>query len=112
MIDWTRVTELRDEIGGEDFAEVVSLFLQEADEVVQNLPTRTDAKAIESALHFLKGSALNLGFAGLAQLCQEGERQAASGDPGVDVARVIAAYDASKAAFETGLDRLAGSRAA
>lgn len=112
MIDWTRVTELRDEIGGEDFAEVVSLFLEEADEVVRNLPASTDAKAIESALHFLKGSALNLGFAELAHLCQEGERQAAAGDPSVDVARVIAAYDASKAAFEIGLDRLSGSRAA
>ena len=112
MIDWTRVTDLRDEIGGEDFAEVVTLFLEEADEVVQNLPSRTDAKSIESALHFLKGSALNLGFADLAHLCQEGERQAASGDACVDVARVIAAYDASKTAFESGLDRLGGSRAA
>lgn len=112
MIDWTRVTELRDEIGGEDFAEVVTLFLQEADDVVQSLPTCVEAKAIGSALHFLKGSALNLGFATLAQLCQEGERLAAGGNPQVDVAQVVAAYDASKSAFEAGLDRLGGSRAA
>ncbi len=28
MIDWTRVEELRDEIGPEDFAEVAELFLR------------------------------------------------------------------------------------
>ena len=77
MIDWARVGELRDEIGCEDFAEVVSLFLEEADEVVQRLGACADAKALESALHFLKGSALNLGFERLAQLCQDGERRAA-----------------------------------
>lgn len=112
MIDWTRVTELRDEIGGEDFAEVVTLFLEEADVVVQNLPGCVGSKALESALHFIKGSALNLGFADLARLCQDGERRAAAGDVTVDVGGVIAAYEASKVAFETGLDHLSGTRAA
>ena len=31
MIDWTKVTELREEIGDEDFQEVVELFLEEVD---------------------------------------------------------------------------------
>ena len=106
MINWDRVTELRDEIGGEDFAEVVTLFLEEADEVALRLPDCTNAKPLENALHFLKGSALNLGFSDLASLCQEGERIAASGSADFDVARVVACYDASKTAFESGLDRL------
>lgn len=112
MIDWTRVKELRDEIGGEDFAEVVALFLEEADEVVGNLQDCHDPRALESALHFLKGSALNLGFSALAELCQTGERQAAMGDVDIDLGPVIATYDRSKSAFEAGLDRLVGSRAA
>lgn len=112
MIDWTRVTELRDEIGGEDFAEVVALFLEEADEVVLKLPICGSAKALESALHFIKGSALNLGFAELARLCQDGERLAAAGECNVNVEGVIASYATSKAAFEAGLDQLGGSRAA
>lgn len=112
MIDWARVAELRDEIGSDDFAEVVALFLEEADEVVARLPACADAKSLESALHFLKGSALNLGFARLAQLCQEGERLAAGGAVDVDRPAVAATYEASKTAFETGLDTLGGEHAA
>ena len=112
MIDWSRVAELQDEIGTEDFADVVVLFLEEADEVVAKLPTCTDAPSLEAALHFLKGSALNLGFHTLAQLCQSGERRAAMGDAAVDRAAVAQAYDASKAAFDVGLATLGGTSAA
>lgn len=112
MIDWARVTELRDEIGGDDFAEVVALFLEEADEVVEKLPKCGDAKSLESGLHFLKGSALNLGFAELAQRCQEGERDAASGNAQIDVGSVARCYEASKAAFQTGLAQLGATDAA
>ncbi|WP_442970022.1 hypothetical protein [Roseovarius sp. ZX-A-9] len=31
MIDWSRVAELRSEIGAEDFDEVVELFLEEVE---------------------------------------------------------------------------------
>jgi HPt (histidine-containing phosphotransfer) domain-containing protein len=112
MIDWARVSELRDEIGGDDFAEVVALFLEEADEVVARLPACSDAKSLESALHFLKGAALNLGFRALAQLCQEGERLAASGDCAVDTIAVVAAYEGCKTAFDAGLATLGDTRAA
>lgn len=112
MIDWARVAELRDEIGSEDFAEVVALFLEEADEVVQRLPSCNDARSQESALHFLKGAALNLGFRNLAQLCQEGERLAAVGQGSIDMVAVAASYETSKADFEAGLDTLGGLRAA
>lgn len=106
MIDWDRVGELRLEIGAEDFAEVVALFLEEADEVVGRLPATSGSKPIENALHFLKGSALNLGFADLARLCQDGERLAGAGAVAIDVSPVVTCYEASKAAFEAGLDRL------
>ena len=32
MIDWSRVEELRDKIGAEDFDEVVELFLSEVED--------------------------------------------------------------------------------
>lgn len=112
MIDWARVAELRDEIGAEDFADVVLLFLEETDEVVAKLPGCTEAPALEAALHFLKGSALNLGFHTLAQLCQDGERLATTGSTAIDRAAVAEAYDASKAAFDAGLETLGGTRAA
>jgi HPt (histidine-containing phosphotransfer) domain-containing protein len=103
MIDWDRVTELRNEIGVEDFAEVVDLFLEEADEVAENISANLTPDAVESALHFLKGSALNLGFRDLAQLCQIGEKSAAGGDTaGIDLGKVVAVYERSKSAFAAG----------
>jgi histidine phosphotransfer protein HptB len=100
MIDWARLNELRDEIGAEDLADVVTLFLEEADEVVLRLSSDMADSELEGQLHFLKGSALNLGLADLAGLCQDGERRAAHGQgAGVDLAAIKSVYDASKAAF-------------
>ena len=102
MIDWTRVNDLRDEIGADSFEEVAVLFLEEADEAVALLDGAQTAKALEQALHFLKGSALNLGFSRLADMCQDGETRAAGGSTEVDLAAIQGAYDASKAAFQDG----------
>jgi HPt (histidine-containing phosphotransfer) domain-containing protein len=99
MIDWQRIKELRNEIGAKDFDEVVALFLEEADEVVARLPRAESASAIESDLHFLKGSALNLGFTDLAQMCQLGERRAAAGGADMPIERVQAVYATSRSTF-------------
>lgn len=103
MIDWNRVHELKDEIGEEDFAEVAEMFIAEVEEVIARLETAPDPATYEDDLHFIKSSALNLGFAQLSSLCQEGERRAAAGDAeAVDLAPVLASYGASKAAFLAG----------
>jgi histidine phosphotransfer protein HptB len=102
MIAWDRVNELRSEIGDDDFDEVVVMFLEEADEVIARISTSSGAKALESDLHFLKGAALNLGFAEFAGLCQDGERRAAGGDTAVDLDRVCSSYQESKRALELG----------
>jgi histidine phosphotransfer protein HptB len=54
MIDWDRLNELRSEIGDGDFAEVVELFLLEADEVIARISVSAGATALEADLHFLK----------------------------------------------------------
>jgi histidine phosphotransfer protein HptB len=103
MIDWKRVQELRDEIGADDFLEVAGMFLEESDQTVIALSGPLTSQDAESLLHFLKGSALNLGLADLAAVCQAGERLAASGDgAAIDVAAIIAVYQASKTAFLAG----------
>lgn len=103
MIDWNRVRELRDEIGNEDFAEVVQIFLEETDEVSKNIGKESTPQSIESALHFLKGSALNLGFKDLATVCQSSEKAAASGQSdSIDLAQVVKVYERSKIAFAAG----------
>lgn len=103
MIDWSRVQELRREIGEEGFAEVVELFLDEVETVIGRLAAGSGNVSAED-MHFLKGSAWNLGFVDLGALCHDGERRAAAGrfDPS-DLARVMACYAASKAAFLGGL---------
>lgn len=105
MIDWNRVENLRAEIGVEDFLEVAAMFLDEAEEVVTRLRGGVSdggfASGLEAELHFLKGSALNLGFRELAGLCNDGEKLASAGAP-VDVVRVIRCYIASRADFEAG----------
>lgn len=110
MIDWHRVDELRNEIGAEDFAEVVELFLEEVDEIVERLATAPDPVRFEEDLHFLKGSALNLGFRAFAALCADGETKAASGIQGaVDLACVLDSYHDSRAQF---IAQLVADRAA
>ena len=100
MIDWDRVDELRDEVGEDAFGEVADLFISEVDAAVARLRTAPDPATLERDLHFLKGASLNLGFAEFARQCREGEAKAAAGDPGaVDVAAVVACYDASRAQF-------------
>lgn len=106
MIDWVRVTELRDEIGESDFDDVVEMFLEESDEVIARITPGDVAKSLEADLHFLKGAALNLGFAEFATLCQAGERRAAMGETGLDIAAVKRCYVTSKTALAVGLAAL------
>ena len=77
MISIERLQELRSEVGEEDFAEIVDLFVAESDRIVDQLRMVRDPAEAEALLHALKGSALNLGFDDLARLCREGRGQAA-----------------------------------
>jgi len=100
MIDWNRVSELKEEIGEDDFAEVAEMFMAEVEEVIARMRSRPDPAAYEADLHFLKSSALNLGFSQLSALCQEGETRAAGGmAEAVELAPIFASYDQSKSAF-------------
>ena len=104
MIDWDRVAQLREEVGPEDFGEVVQLFLEEVDEVTERLATVAEAGRLSEDLHFLRGSALNLGFRDFGMMCQEAERVAAAGgSPEVDP--ILRCFVASRQAFVTELVR-------
>ncbi len=104
MIEWARVNELRDEFGEEDFREVVDLFLEEVEDVIHRLRSAPKEDRLEDDLHFLKGSALNLGFRSLSRLCQDGERESAEGRAAcVDLRPIVDSYEASKRQFVEGL---------
>ncbi len=95
MIDWERVHELREEVGKDDFREVVELFLEEVEGVIARLRDSPDPLRFEDDFHFLKGSALNLGFSALADVCQLGEKQPDAIEP----ASVVAIYESSRTEF-------------
>ncbi|MFW2542858.1 Hpt domain-containing protein [Primorskyibacter sp. 2E107] len=101
MIDWARVAELRDEIGPEDFAEVLELFLSEVENAIVLLESAAGNPIVtEEQMHFLKGAALNLGFSDLADVCQRGEKAAATGDAhAVPFGAVRTIFENSRAAF-------------
>lgn len=97
MIDWQRVTDLRNEIGEDDFFEVVDVFLEEVDETIDRLRRAPDPKRFEQDMHFLKGSALNLGFRALSRICATYEHNAAAGNvKEVNPREVIAIYQSSR----------------
>lgn len=107
MIDWMRVNELVDEIGTEDFDEVVELFLMEVDHAIGLLEEgASNPVVVEEQLHFLKGAALNLGFETMAQLCNKGEKAAAARRPDVVSAEEVRQiYASSRAQFERELPK-------
>lgn len=104
MIHWPRVQQLRHEVGADEFDEVVQIFLDEVQEAIARLHQDNQRRQLEQNLHFLKGSALSLGFDQFSTLCQDGERMAAKGDAmGVDIARILTVFEESKAVFEAEL---------
>lgn len=111
MIDWHRITELRAEIGEDDFREVVEIFLEEVEEGIERLKSRQPDEALSANLHFLKGSALNLGFRSFSTLCQAGETAASKGLVTVaDLEDLMSCYEKSKQAFEKGLSQKGGQK--
>ncbi len=105
MINWNRVTELCNEIGVDDFDEVVQLFLEEVESVIDRLRTAPVMDTLEADLHFLKGSALNLGFDTFSAHCQTGEAKAATGRADeVDLPEILDCYVESKVCFLSELD--------
>ena len=100
MIDWKRVSELREEVGAEDFDEVVELFLLEVDEEIGQLTTQIAPQTLAEKLHFLKGSALSLGFAEFSQRCAAAEQEMAqTADTSVDIDGIKGSFSASRSQF-------------
>ena len=99
MINAARIQELKDEVGEDDLIEVIELFCEEVEEVLDALET-TEQSQIPAQLHFLKGSALNIGLDAVSDLCKEQElRLKADPAASADIASIRAAYDTAKTAL-------------
>jgi HPt (histidine-containing phosphotransfer) domain-containing protein len=107
MINWAQVDELKSDMA-DAFDEIVEVFLQEVDEGVDKLNGTKPVSTMAADLHFLKGAALNLGFADFAALCSVGEASANNGKSDqVDLDALRACYRKSRLEFVTGLKRRA-----
>ena len=99
MINTNRINELKDEVGEDDLEEVIVLFCEEVEEVLEALDT-TPPDQMAAQLHFLKGSALNIGLEAVSNLCRNAELSLKS-DPSsaIDVDAIKSTYDQSKIAL-------------
>ena len=95
-VDWDRLDELKTDIGEEDFADVVMLFVSELQDT---LSTLTPDRAAANDFHFLRGSAANLGLNSLVAACDAAEAACAAGQP--------PNVEAVQAAFKTALEDMA-----
>ena len=93
MLDWARINELREDFDAEDFDEIVALFLREVDTMLGMLDPCSDA-LLQEQLHFLKGSASNLGFQAMHDVCAR-----KPGDMGVDLSEIARVFHTSREVF-------------
>lgn len=97
-MNWDRLSELREEVGEDALAEVLGMFLEETDALAAQLQTGADPATLCQDMHFMKGAALNIGFDGLAALCQTAETAAAKGaGESVDLPAILDCYAESRA---------------
>lgn len=99
MLNQSRIDELKAEVGEDDFAEVVELFCEEMDEVFDDIAHANPTK-LRECLHFLKGSALNVGLETVGNLCINAENTLASNEEAaVDLDELRSIYEQSKLAL-------------
>ena len=104
VIAWDRVNDLRAEIGDDDFAEVVAMFLEEADEVIGRIAKTVGAKALEADLHFSERCSPESWLRAIRRACvRMANVEQPGGDTSVDLAQVCAQLSgASKKALVAG----------
>ncbi|MGI9391292.1 MAG: Hpt domain-containing protein [Boseongicola sp.] len=101
MIDWNRLSELRSEVGEDDYDEILVLFFDEVASVLDSIES-ANVDAMKRDLHFLKGSAMNIGLTDVSALCQDYELALATNpDDTIDLSAIRHAFLASKEKIES-----------
>lgn len=112
MIDWGRLRQLCAEVGEEEFAPLLELFLDEIEESIVR-STATGRRHLEVHLHRLHACAVSAGLVDVALLCKQFEECLHRGRPeDVNLGLIGATYTASKRALIAGLPGLAGQSGA
>jgi len=93
-MNWTRLAQLRAEVGDEALSEVLGLFLAETDAVAERLRSAGASDGLSDDVHFMKGAALNVGFDEVAAQCDHAEAAAEAGP--VDPEPILHTYRAAR----------------
>lgn len=98
MIDWSRVEELRRSFGPDGMSEVLAIFVEETEEALEGIDD-LPPEAVAARVHFLKGSAGNMGMVALERLCRGIEYDLSSGSP--------VEFDVLRTTYRRSIDALA-----
>lgn len=98
LVDEARLAELADDLGGEDLALVLAMFLQEAERETARLAGGLPEAEHLKAGHFLRSGALNLGLIALSDAARHAE-VVPTPERAVAVARIAAAVAQTRAAL-------------
>ena len=107
MIDWTRLNDLRTDIGEADFADIAHVFVTEMGEKLAQLAA-APSTAMAEDFHFLRGSAANLGLTDMVTACKAAEAACRAG-AAPDVKAVAHAFDAAIAAIQAEMPEIASA---
>ena len=100
MINWNQVHSLKQDVGDEDFDEVLALFFEEVEEAIRRLRQPVETARLADELHFLKGAAMNLGFQSLSDCCRSGEEAVQQGKAdSIDPRQFEVIYASAKQCF-------------
>lgn len=106
-VDWDHLNALRDDIGAEDFADVVLLFFSEIGERLDGMRAGSVPPSAAD-FHFLRGSAANLGFVHMVGACETAEAACSAGHT-PDLQAVLAAFEAALAVVRREVPDLAAA---
>ncbi len=104
-IDLDILNELK-EIMGDDFEELISIFISDGQtqiDALRNAISSSETEDVRRIAHTLKGSSANLGINTLSQSCLVLEHKAAEGsldDANEDLEIIISNYNAAKKTLE------------
>ena len=73
MIDWEQVATLQTAVGRDDFSTIMCVFFKEVEEANAQLTMDVTTDQFRDILHFVKGSALSVGFVELSEQCAQAE---------------------------------------
>jgi HPt (histidine-containing phosphotransfer) domain-containing protein len=100
VIDWEQVATLQTAVGRDDFSTIMRVFFKEVEEANAQLTMGVTTDQFRDILHFVKGSALSVGFVELSEQCAQAERNFAGSHQITSIGKeIITSYEKSKEHF-------------